>query len=70
MKQIQLCPNCKGEGKLEQRDRSGYESVTCTRCAGTGRVETRTYSFDLPFGSQLDPKIEEQIFNLIKQTWK
>lgn len=70
MTQVNLCPNCEGQGTLETRGRDGYEKVTCSRCAGTGRVVTKSYSIDLPFGKHVDPKVEEQIFELIKQLAK
>lgn len=69
---VNLCPNCEGQGVLRQRLSEGYESVTCTRCDGTGRVETRTFSFDVPFGKKIENlnEIETQIFELIKSAYK
>lgn len=52
------------------RFRDGYDKAACTRCEGTGRVQTKSYSVDLPFGKQVDPKIEEQIFELVRQLAK
>lgn len=73
MTQVNLCPNCQGQGTLEVRGRhilDGYEKVTCTRCEGTGRVQTKSYSVDLPFGKQVDHKLEEQIFELVRRLAK
>lgn len=70
MTQIHLCPNCQGQGIIEMRFRDGYDKAACTRCEGTGRVQTKSYSVDLPFGKLVDPKIEEQIFELIRQLAK
>ena len=51
--EIKICPNCEGQGTSEIRSRDGYDKVQCQRCAGSGRVLTKTYTVEIAFGSDV-----------------
>jgi len=46
--EIKICPECKGEGKVEKYIRTEhsqgniYETEKCKRCKGTGRIVITT----------------------------
>jgi hypothetical protein len=66
---IQICPVCTGNGYTTENDRyDGYISHNCKRCEGTGRIMTRTYSFDVPFGTDMNKiyPIDNQIIEWIR----
>jgi DnaJ-class molecular chaperone len=46
---IKLCNSCNGAGEIETRDRDGYDKHPCSRCSGTGRLYSTTYTVDFPF---------------------
>ena len=49
------CPECEGEGHVEQRDRNYGMPHPCERCAGTGWVARRIIEADrLPFRTWRD----------------
>lgn len=67
---IKLCNSCNGKGDIEQYlHRNDYETVICKKCNGTGRVITRTYSYEVPFGSDIHKlyKVDSEIFELIRK---
>lgn len=48
---IKLCETCNGEGFLEKSISPGEkETVMCTKCKGKGRILTKTYTINVPFG--------------------
>jgi len=69
---IKLCKTCKGTGLIETEigiHQSEYESSICNICNGTGRVKTRTYSYMVPFDTDVREiyKIDSQIIDLIRK---
>jgi hypothetical protein len=66
---VQICPMCEGNGFTTENDRfAGYISAGCTRCNSTGRIITRIYSFDVPFGTDMNKiyPIDNQIIEWIR----
>jgi hypothetical protein len=51
--EIKLCPDCRGKGRTETRDREGYHTRKCNRCNETGRVVVKTYEVELPIDRDL-----------------
>lgn len=50
--EVKICPNCEGQGHTEERETrsTDHRIVQCQRCYGSGRVLTKTYSVEVPFG--------------------
>lgn len=65
-----ICKSCKGGGTVEQYRgyRNEYDTVKCTRCNGTGRLLTRTYTVEFPFGTStsITYKFDNQIIEWIR----
>jgi Ribonuclease G/E len=68
--EIKICPTCNGEGVITRdvgTHQSEYEWHTCSKCNGTGRIKTRSYSYSVPF--DMDDKeihkVDAQIIKLI-----
>jgi DnaJ-class molecular chaperone len=65
-----LCKNCEGRGSFLVRERDGCEERECKKCAGAGRLLTKQYTIEIPFGSKpqqyidADAKIIETIMEL------
>lgn len=41
-RKIIICPTCKGEEKISERTREGWEFNTCKTCNGRGRLKRIT----------------------------
>jgi RecJ-like exonuclease len=73
---IQICPNCKGTGKVERLVSMNFhdvnfEDVECGKCNGEGRVYVRQYTLTLPLNSKTKfHRVDEQLFNLIREAEK
>ena len=70
---VKICTSCNGEGTVEISDyRNEKETIECPKCKGTGRLLTRTYSYEVPFTNErskiyeFDSKIIEMIRELQK----
>jgi DnaJ-class molecular chaperone len=67
---IKICNSCDGKGDVKQYDNhNDYEIVICKKCYGTGRVLTRTYTYEVPFGTDINIlyKLDSEIFGLIRK---
>lgn len=66
---ISICPDCNGEGFRSENDRyDGWVSIACKRCNNTGRIKTRKYSFEIPYGTDDGNirAIDNQIYEWIR----
>ena len=53
---IQICPTRKGEGEVAFREEGHNPDkiyAKCNRCNGSGRILTRNYHIELPYGTDL-----------------
>ena len=49
--EIKLCTSCNGEGEVEYTEYRDPELIECSKCKGTGRVITNTYTYTVPYTS-------------------
>jgi len=69
---VEICDVCNGTGELKFDTREGYSSEKCKKCNGYGRILTRTYSYQVPFNTnvQLIYPVDSQIIQLINKLEK
>lgn len=70
--EIKICSACGGTGEKEKdvgTHTSEWKCYTCSKCNGTGRVKTQTYSYSVPFSMDDNEiyKVDSEIFNLIRK---
>lgn len=70
--EIKICKRCEGNGTICEDDgthSSDYEYNTCSKCNGTGRVKTRSYSYSVPFDMENEKiyKVDGKIIDLIRK---
>jgi hypothetical protein len=68
--EIKICPNCSGNGELIVRERitNEFDNNVCGKCNGTGRILTRTYTYEVPFDFNKSSlrKADSQIVDIIR----
>lgn len=69
--QVEICNNCEGRGSfLVNEYREGYNERKCKKCAGTGRLLTRVYKVEIPFGKQKERSFIETDSTIINEIQK
>jgi len=70
-----ICKSCDGEGRIKETEYRDWKYVQCSRCKGTGRLLSRTYTIEVPF--TLEPKelsvlykIDSKIIEIIRNLKK
>ncbi len=69
---VVICHSCDGTGETREdvgTHNSDYVYYKCTKCNGTGRVKTRSYSYSVPYDMDHDKicKVDSEIINLIRK---
>lgn len=55
IKEIKICPTCKGYGTVEYPDRHGsYDKLVCNSCQGSGRIIETITKETRPFNEKRD----------------
>ncbi len=72
---IEICNTCDGCGEVKEYlggRNNDYEFKTCESCNGTGRVLTREYTIQVPYGFDKDKiyKCDSEIMKLIRKLEK
>ena len=48
--EVQICPNCLGNGKVMVLDGIDRGYVNCNRCYASGRIVRKKYQIEMPYG--------------------
>lgn len=70
--EIQICSTCKGNGNVLDdvgTHNTEWVSHICSNCKGTGRVQTRSFRYTVPFGTNdsLIDKFDSEICKMIRE---
>lgn len=70
--EIKICHACKGTGILTRdigTHNFEYEDYCCSNCRGTGRIKTRSYSYQVPYDMDDTEifEIDSEIMSLIRK---
>lgn len=67
---VKICDRCEGRGSFltSETSRDGHREIPCKKCNSTGRLLTKTYKIEVPFGGKPTHyrNVDEQIIKMIQ----
>ena len=68
--QVKICNHCEGRGSFltSHNYKDGSVETPCKKCGATGRLLTKMYTIEIPFGGKPENyrKVDEQIIKMIQ----